>query len=400
MSYHKKKVHINFLNHTKFESIAINEFFFVADFAKTVTRSPQIKGATYRLAPKIHRKAATGHTGKSKRQQNMLFHHARDTSTLRKGVLLINFGTPSSPDPQSVRSFLRELFKEQDFHLPPFIQDLVVRTCILPWRTKKAVTRYRAIWTEEGSPLLVQSTRCAQKLCTLLPENTVVALGMKYGRPSLLQALEELKKLSLDEIVILPLFPQQVPAMTQAIVETVVRHLLSWPRLPRIFSISEFCKEPWYLEACAARLLEANPENYDHILFSYHALPESSASPHSQYRQDCIDTAEAIAESAGIAPKKISVAFQSKAGVGKWTSPSTQETLNALLHDGKQRVLVMCPSFVVDCIETLGEIAGECRADFLGKGGEYLGLVECLNDFSPWIEGVSSYIQKIQGQSL
>lgn len=322
----------------------------------------------------------------------MLFHHAHDMSSIQKGVLLINFGTPSSPSPKNVRAFVRELFKDQNFSLHHCIQNLFVRTCLLPWRMKRTLARYRAIWTEEGSPFLVNSIRFAQKLSATLPEETVVALGMKYGTPSLSQALEELSPLGIHELLILPLFPQQVPPLTQKIIEIVLRHILRWPRLPRITCISDFYEQPWYISASAARLLQASPEYYDKVVFSFHALPESTSSHFSSYQHLCAHTAKAIGEAARVSPEKISIAFQSKAGCGRWTSPSTREVLSSLIKEEKKRVLVMCPSFVVDCMETLAEIAGEYRADFLGNGGEYLGLVECLNDFSPWVEGVASLV--------
>jgi ferrochelatase len=323
----------------------------------------------------------------------MLFHNAYDPSIIRKVVFLINFGTPSSPSPKAVKAFLLDLFKDQHFHLPPFIQQLVVRTCIIPFRINKSVSRYHAIWTEEGSPLLVQSKKFAKKLSSLLPNDTAVAIAMQYGQPSILHALEEVKDLCIEKIIAIPFFPQQVPSMTHSILTTILKNLLPWPLLPQITYIPEFYKKSWYIEASAERLLLASPEYYDHIVFSFHAIPEGGSSLLSSYRNQCVHSAQAIADIARIDTSKISISFQSRVGYGHWTSPATQDVLNNLLKQGNKRILVMCPSFMVDCMETLGEIAGEYRADFLSKGGEFLGLVECLNDFQPLVEGIASFLK-------
>ncbi len=323
----------------------------------------------------------------------MLFCRSIDRSPIKKGILLVNFGTPSSPSQTDVRSFLLELFKDQHFPLPPLLQQLIVRTFIIPFRINFAASRYRAIWTDEGSPLLVQSNKFAAKLASHLPEDTAVAVAMRYGNPSISDAVEELIEVGIEELSVFPLFPQQVPSMTHSIISSIFHQLPRHCPLPRLTCIPEFYKEPWYIQASAERLAQASPALYDHVIFSFHGIPERSSSLSSLYRDQCEHSARAIAHAAAIGPEKFSISFQSKVGYGKWTSPSTKEVLDTLLKNDKKRVLVMCPSFVVDCIETLGEIAGEYRANFLGQGGEFLGLVECLNDFQPFVEGVASTLK-------
>jgi protoporphyrin/coproporphyrin ferrochelatase len=320
----------------------------------------------------------------------MIFHHAKDRSTIRKAVLLINFGTPSSPSKKSVRDFLLDLFHDQPLRLPPLIKQLVVRACIIPWHINRAVSRYRAIWTEEGSPLLAFSRKCAEGLSELLPDDTAVAIAMHYGQPSIDRALAELQ--NIDQIVVLPLFPQKAPSLTNSILASVSRCLLQRPSFPHTTYISSFFRKHWYIESCAKRLKDACPGSFDHVVFSFHAIPKGRS---NEYCQQCLITAQMIAKRASVDPSRFSVSFQSKAGLFRWTSPSTRQVLDSLLKRGKKRVLVMCPSFMVDCVETLGEIAGEYRADFLGKGGEALGLVESLNDFPPFIEGLAAHFKGV-----
>jgi ferrochelatase len=351
--------------------------FFVEDFLETVTRSHELPNAIQTRIMRLR----------------MLFHHAHDPSTIRKGVVLVNFGTPSSPSRKAICSFLLDLFQDQHFHLPPFVRHLFVRSCLIPFRINKTVARYRAIWTEEGSPLLVQSKRFAQKLSSLLEDDTAVAIAMLYGKPSIACALELLKERCIEEIAILPLFPQQVPSLTHSIGATVFHLLLQWPRLPRVNYIPEFYNELWYIAASAERLLLSTPAHYDHVVFSFHAIPEDRSSSTSSYRNQCIHSAQDIARAAGIGASNISISFQSHVGYGQWTSPATHDVLSTLLKEDKKRILVMCPSFMVDCIETIGEIAGETRADFLGQGGEFLGLVEGLNDFRPYVEGIAAFLK-------
>lgn len=320
----------------------------------------------------------------------MLFYQAHNPSSLRKAIILINFGTPASPSRSDVRTFLLELFKDK---VPSLIQQFLVRTCLIPCRLNKVVTQYRSIWTDEGSPLLVHTKKCASKLSSSLPEDTAVAIAMQYGMPSIAQALDELKSLSIEEIIIFPLFPQQVPSITQSIYSSIFTHLHQWPHLPRLTFIPEFYKEPWYIQASAARLLEASPEHYDHVVFSFHAIPERGSASHVSYKNQCVNCALSIAKEAQLNDANISISFQSQVGYSKWTTPTTHEVLNHLLRQGKKRILVICPSFMVDCMETLGEIAGEYRADFLGKGGDFLGLAECLNDFHPLVEGMTAFFK-------
>lgn len=322
----------------------------------------------------------------------MIFFRTKDRSRIRKGILLINFGTPASPSPDAVQDFLLELFDDQHLVSSRLVQQLLVRACILPFHTARASAQYRAIWTDEGSPFMVQSTKFATRLASSVPDDTAVALGMQYGKPSLAEAVEELTALGVEEMVILPLFPHQVASITRSIVTSLFQLLLKQTSLPRIQYISEFYKEPWFIQAWAQRLTQARHTTYDLTLFSFHAIPERSSFS-SSYKDRCLSTAQAIASEAGIAPDQFTLSFQSKVGYGSWTSPETRDVLHDLVQEGKKRVLVICPSFVVDCVETLGEIAGDIRADFLSQGGDYLGLVESLNDSDLFVEGVSSLLK-------
>jgi protoporphyrin/coproporphyrin ferrochelatase len=323
----------------------------------------------------------------------MIFHHAQDPSKLHRAVLFINFGTPSAPSHAAVKSFLVDLFNGQQFHLPLFLHRLFVRTCIIPIHINKSVVRYQAIWSDEGSPLMVQSEKFGKKLSSFLPEDTIVSIAMQYGQPSIKQVLIELRKRNIDELIIVPLFPQKVPSLTQSILSTVFRYLLQWDTLPKLICIPSFYKDRWYIESAAKRLRQARPDLYDHVVFSFHSIPQQKSADCTSYLNQCHASAQMIAENAGLSSSSISVSFQSKAGIGRWLSPSTRTVLDTLLKQGKKRILVMCPSFMVDCVETLGEIAAEYRADFLGDGGDVLGLVESFNDFQPFVEEVASFLK-------
>jgi ferrochelatase len=313
-----------------------------------------------------------------------------NSSRSRRGVLVINFGTPAQPSRTAVRSFLNELFHEHLSFLPWPLRQAYIKGWIVPKRLPIVTKNYRALWTDEGPPLLVQSRRFAQALAATLVPNCAVALGMQFGQPSIEEAVQELRSLNIDEITVLPLFPSSIPPMTQAIRRRVFQGLQDWPKRPCAHFLSEFGQEPWFEDVLASRLVEAHPENYEKVLFSFHAVPGRYSAP---YREQSFQMAAAVAQKALLPSDKFLVAFQSKVGRRRWTEPSTQDVLADLQRHGVQRVLVICPSFVVDCLENVYEVGSEYRSEFLRCGGTELALVPALNQYLPWVHAASAWIQ-------
>lgn len=298
----------------------------------------------------------------------------------KKAILLVQFGTPSSPKNEDIHAFLSEVLQE---HLFSFLPRSIIHNCISPWILPSVCSRYHDMWDEKKdvSPLLSHSIRFAQKLQLLLPEDTALSLGMLHGFPNIDDSLSRLRTLSLEKLVIFPLFPFQTP-ITKAIYKkcfTFFPHA-SFP----ISRIDSFHHTSFFLESLVKKLSTYDLQNYDHLLFSFHALPFSYFS----YKKACFETARAIAV------ENYSVAFQSKIGLDwMWTGPSMKDVLRKLFFQGKRRILVIAPSFVVDCSETLGEIAIGYKKYFIKLGGTDLTLVESLNDFDPWVESAAIFLR-------
>lgn len=314
-----------------------------------------------------------------------------NSTKARRGVLLVNFGTPSDPSRKAVRPFLSQIFEEHLSSLPWWLRHICISGWIVPRRISEVVHNYRAIWTEEGSPLLVQSRKLGDCLAAALPQGTAVALGMQFGNPSIEEGLESLGSLGIDELTILPLFPQLIPPMAKTIKERVAQQVQTWTRAPVVRFIENFGQEAWYEQVLSSLLLVANPGKYDRVVFSFHALPEKAS---SNYRELCFQTANVIAKTALLPQEKVCVGFQSREGRRHWTEPSTRSVLAALRKQRIDRVLVICPSFVVDCLENVHEVAEEYRLEFLQHGGTELAVVPALNVYQPWVRAISTRIQE------
>ena len=300
-----------------------------------------------------------------------------DSPKTRRDVLLVHFGTPKNPTYADIWAFLSQVFDE---HLPS-VPKLIREGWIIPKRLLDTVGKYRTIWTPQGSPLLVQSQLLARSLSAL--SESSVALGMQCGAPSIETALEDLRPHEPEELVVLPLVP------ARGIAERVVRAVKAWPKTPRVRILPELFREPWYADLLAKRLSSACPENYERIIFSFHGLPVQSA---PLYRDQCCRIAACAASIANLQEGKICVAFQSRVGRDTWTEPSTRDVLAALRAQGVQRALVICPSFVVDCLENLYEVGVEYRSEFLRRGGTELALVPAFNQYQPWIHALSTLL--------
>jgi ferrochelatase len=297
------------------------------------------------------------------------------------GVLLANLGTPRSPATADVRRYLREFLSDPKVvRAPRWVWFCVLNGIILPFRASRSAKLYRSIWMEQGSPLLVHSRTIACELAGALGENYRVALGMRYGEPSLRQALESLQSQGVQRIVLMPLFPQQSDTTTGTLEERLCR-LLAQPELAalRLRSISAWPDQPQYIRALAESI-RATPgfAQAEHFVLSYHGLPQSYVRRGDPYLDHCNRTTRALVAELGWSESQYTQTFQSRFGPQRWLEPSTEDTI-CTLAKRHRRVLVATPGFPADCLETLEEIAVGLRERFHEEGGEELFVTPCLN---------------------
>ena len=332
-----------------------------------------------------------------------------------RAVLLTNLGSPDSTSVADVRKYLNQfLMDPYVIQLPWLLRRLIVSLFVLPTRPRASAHAYQSIWWEEGSPLVVLS----QRLLEAVRKNTdvPVAVAMRYGSPSIeSQLLQLAKQDGVDEILLIPLYPHYADSTIKTTEEEAKRVIANHSLNVKLTVLQPFYEEPDYIEALVASTAPWLSGDFDHILFSYHGLPEShltKADPtgnHCLKRDDCcqvaspahascyrfqvLRTTERFVEKAGLKPGQYSVAFQSRLGRAKWLEPSTVDTLEKLAHSGVKKLLVMCPAFVTDCLETLEEIALQGSEEFKQAGGESLTLIPCLNDHEQWVSVISRWCE-------
>ena len=306
------------------------------------------------------------------------------------GVLLVNLGTPDEPTPRAIRRYLAEFLSDPRVNeLPPWLWQVILRGVVLPRRPRRLAPRYEAIWLEAGSPLLVHSQKLAGALGRALDTRGLsvhVALGMRYGHPSVEQALLELRGQGCDRVLVVPMYPQYAASTTATAVDAVTATVAGWRDQPALRFIKRYYDEPGYAAALAAsarRVWDVHGKP-DRLLLSFHGLPRAAVRQGDPYFRDCMETValvrHALGEDAGLAH----VAFQSRFGTQKWLEPYTLPTLRQWARQGVSRVDVMCPGFLADCLETLEEIQIQCREAFLKAGGGEFRYLPCLNGDEAW----------------
>ncbi len=328
-----------------------------------------------------------------------------------RGLLLINLGSPEEPTTPAVRRYLREFLSDpRVIDINPVGRALLLNLVILPFRPAKSAEAYRKIWTDAGSPLLVHGRALAERVQAGLGDGWRVELAMRYGAPSIASAMSRLA--DADRIVVFPLYPQYAASSTGSSVEEAFRVAGSRWVVPPLSVVGDFYAEAGFLDAFAAVGAPVVAEGYDHVLYSFHGLPERQirksdpsgahclARPdccdrvdgvnRSCYRAQCYATAAAIAGRLGLTPDRWSVAFQSRLGRTPWIRPYTDEVLPQLAAAGHKRVAVFCPAFVADCLETLEEIGIRAKESFRAAGGEKLTLVPSLNSSPRWVAAVTA----------
>ncbi len=334
------------------------------------------------------------------------------------GVLLVNLGTPDSPQTGSVRSYLREFLSDpRVLTIPTPLRWLLLNLVILPTRPRKTAAAYQKIWLAEGSPLRLHSETLAQQVSQILGAGFRVELAMRYGQPSIEAGLAMLERAGTDKLIVLPLFPQYASAVTASVTAEVFRWLDRAGDTPPIEILGAFYDEPDFSSSWAAIAGPPLQEfEADHVLFSFHGLPEDQirasapvgglclASPdccarpgpnlRRCYRAQCYATTRKLVEALDLDEAQTSTAFQSRLGPRPWIQPFSDIELPGLAERGIRRLAVFCPSFVADCLETLEEVGIRLRDQWLALGGEELWLAPCPNGDKRFAEAVAGWIRR------
>jgi ferrochelatase len=336
----------------------------------------------------------------------------------KTGVLLVNLGTPDNPQPGAVRRYLREFLGDpRVLTLPAPLRWLLLNFVILPIRPRRTAAAYQKIWLPTGSPLRVHSETLTREVAKILGDDAQVELAMRYGTPSIEAGLAALDRARVTRLIVLPLFPQYASAVTASVSAEVFRCLDRVHDVPPLEILGAFYDEPDFATRWAEIAGPALAEfGADHVLFSFHGLPEDQirasdptrghclvsddccARPGSCldrcYRAQCYATAEALAAALELDASKSSTSFQSRLGPRPWIRPFTDEVLPELASRGVRRLAVFCPSFVADCLETLEEVGIRLREQWIGLGGEELWLAPCPNGDKRFAEAVAGWIRR------
>jgi ferrochelatase len=313
------------------------------------------------------------------------------------GILLINLGTPDAPTETAVKKYLDEFLSDPYvITLPKLLRDFLVQNIILRTRPKKSAHAYQQIWTEAGSPLLTHSVALRNKLQEKLGLHYRVALGMRYGNPSVASAVAELKNVACDKVIVLPLFPQYSHAATQSAIDCAMRAFNALHYSPSLHIIEEFHQADFYIHAISTLIGDALTKNpTEFLLLSYHGLPKRQIDPLKNYQAQCFATSEHIAKTLQLPKEKYQTSFQSRLGLAKWIQPYTDQVIKALRQKGIKKLSIACPSFVCDCLETAEEINIRLRQQWMALGGEQFELITCLNADEAWIKAISDWLKSM-----
>lgn len=337
---------------------------------------------------------------------------------MKKGVILNNIGSPEAPDTASVKRYLREFLMDPGVIDIPFIfRFILVYGIISIFRAPKSAAKYQKIWTPHGSPLVYLTQSVAKKIESY-KNNLCVETGMVFQNPSISAALKSLgeRNPDLEKIYFIPMYPQFSIATTEAsekkfkkLFDKNYKNFFKGDRIPEIYSLKPFYDQPKFIKNIARKILNHDLSQYDAMIFSYHGLPQSAIlkNPHCQLNNTCCETGMKkncyrsqcyATTSALMAELKIKIpvltTFQSRLGGAEWIRPYTDETLIELAKRNSKRVLIACPAFTVDCLETLEEILLENREAFIQAGGLIFDYVYCLNDDDPWCQDLAEMIDE------
>ncbi|MES2679933.1 MAG: ferrochelatase [Bacteroidota bacterium] len=334
---------------------------------------------------------------------------------MKEAILLINLGTPDAPSPGKVGKYLIQFLNDRrviDIH--PVLRFILVNLIIVPTRSFRSSKLYQRIWTNEGSPLLLNSVALKEKLQQELGDRFIVELAMRYQQPSIKNGLENLRKQRPSKIHVLPLYPQYASSSTGSTIEEVLKQIKGWEVIPSLNIISKFYDHPKFLDALLVEAKKYRISDYDHVIFSYHGLPErqikkasahygddtcrlgdccNSITKNNQYcyRANCFETTRRIAAALNIPASQYTTTFQSRLD-DKWLKPYSDKVIEELGKKGAKKLLVFSPAFVADCLETIYEIGTEYEEIFKEHGGETVTLVGSLNSGDTWVSAVKDIV--------
>ncbi|WIM05616.1 MAG: ferrochelatase [Candidatus Nitricoxidivorans perseverans] len=315
---------------------------------------------------------------------------------MKQAVLLVNLGTPEAPTAPALRKYLAEFLGDpRVVDLPRWQWWPILHGIILNTRPKKSAEKYAKIWTPEGSPLKVHTERQAKLLRGLLGQRGIadVAVGwaMRYGQPSVAGELDRLAREGAKRILVLPLYPQFSGSTTASTIDAVEAWRRQHPGAPELIQLRDFHDHPGYIAALAASIGAHWERNgrAEKLVMSFHGIPKRMAERGDPYADQCARTAELLAAALELSRNAWRMTFQSRLGRAEWLQPYTQPTLEQLAHDGTGSVDVVCPGFPADCLETLEEIAMECKAAFIAAGGREFNYIPCLNERDDWIAALA-----------
>jgi protoporphyrin/coproporphyrin ferrochelatase len=335
----------------------------------------------------------------------------------KTGVMLVNLGTPDSAATPDVRKYLREfLIDGRVIDIPYIFRWLLVNGIIAPFRAPKSAKIYKELWTDQGSPLKIYGISNESELQKKLGEDYIVKIAMRYQSPSMQSVMDQFYTAGIERLIVVPLFPQYASATTGSVYEEVFRIATKWQIIPEISIVNYFYQKEKFIKAFAENARKyLNAEQFDHIIFSYHGVPErqirkgdavggvckfgdccASIRPDNQhcYRAQCFETTRLLVKELGLEEGSYTTCFQSRLGRDPWIQPYSEDTIKALPAKGLKRVLAFSPAFVSDCLETTIEVGEEYKEVFEENGGEHWQLVDSLNDSPLWIELLEELVKE------
>lgn len=321
-------------------------------------------------------------------------------NTLKTGVLLTNLGSPAAPTTSAVRKYLREFLSDpRVVEIPRFIWLIILYGIILVVRPKKSAQLYKSVWTAQGAPLLVisqaQQQKVAAKIKEKYGEDVVVDLAMRYGEPSISSVLQKFQQQGVNNLIVLPLYPQYAGPTTASTFDAVSNELKKWRYVPSLNFINSYHNNPLYIKALANTVSEHLNEHGkpDKLVLSYHGMPELFYQWGDPYYDFCQITTNLLKKELGLADEFFVMTFQSRFGKAKWLQPYTDETLESLAKGGHKHIAIISPAFSADCLETLEELEHENREVFMLAGGEKYHYIKALNDRDDHIEAIVNLLE-------
>ena len=321
-------------------------------------------------------------------------------SLSRTAVVLCNLGTPDAPTPAAVRRYLAEFLSDpRVVEIPAALWKPILHGIVLRTRPARSAAKYRTVWTEQGSPLLVWTVRQAELLQQWLQARgqlVRVLPAMRYGQPALTRVLDQLKADGCERILVLPAYPQYSGSTTGSVLDCVYDWSRQIRNIPEMRFVNRYPEDAGYIAALADSVRQhwQTHGRADKLVLSYHGVPKRTVALGDPYLIECSQTTEALRLALGLTQEQILMTFQSRFGTAEWLQPYTEPTLIALAQQGLRQVDVMCPGFTADCLETLEEINEEVREAFLQAGGQSYRYIPCLNDRPLWIDTLGELCQR------